>query len=252
MLVLGLAGETTALVACGAIIGGAVFGAVGFAFGVIASLFWHHAFHAADVVFLVVGGNLVLNLGMLPRFAASINWRDAAPYMIGATFGLPVGLWALYSLDIRFVRLIAGVVVATYCLFALLSYRFKPAGMARNVPPQADWAIGAIGGVIGGLCGLGPLVPGVWYGLRGLGKEQQRSLSQPFGLYVQSLMLLWFMLQGQPSAQAVSAFAIATPLMLATSCAGLYLFNRVHVATFQTVVAALALVGGSFLAVRSW
>jgi uncharacterized membrane protein YfcA len=252
MVVLGLAAGTAALVAGGAIVGGTVFGAVGFAFGVVASLFWHHAFPAADVVFLIVGGNLVLNLGMLPRFAASINWRQAVPYMVGATLGMPFGLWALYSLDIRVIRIIVGVVIAAYCLFALFSYRFKPAGLARNAPPRADWAIGAIGGVIGGLCGLGPLVPGVWYGLRGLDKERQRALSQPFGLYVQSVMLLWFMFHGQPSSQAVAAFAIAAPLMLATSCGGLYLFNRVHVTTFQMSVASLAMLGGTFLAVHSW
>lgn len=252
MAVLGLAAEAATLVTCGAVIGGAVFGAAGFAFGVVASLFWHHAFPAADVVFLVVGGNLLLNLGMLPRFAATLNWRQAAPYMLGAAGGLPLGLWVLYTADIKFIRMLVGLIVAAYCLFALASYRFKPSGVARNAPPHADWAIGAIGGVIGGLCGLGPLVPGVWFGLRGLDKEQQRALIQPFALFVQGALLVWFLLQGQPSPQAVAAFALAAPLLLATSCAGLYLFNRIHVATFQKAVASLALVGGTFLAIRSW
>lgn len=249
---LGLDATQTMLIVGGAALGGAVFGMIGFAFGVIASLFWHHAFTAADVAFLVVGGALVLNLGMLPRFAAEIDWRRAMPYMVGATAGLPFGLWALYSLDVAVIRIFVGILLACYCLFALSSYRFNPAGIARGAPPRADFLIGAIGGVVGGVCGLGPLIPGVWYGLRGLGKAQQRALSQPLGLYLQGVMLLWFMLQGTPGDTAVAAFALAVPVMLATSCLGLYLFDRIAASTFQKGVALLAMLGGLYLAIRSW
>ncbi len=249
---LGLETTQTVLVLAGAVLGGAVFGMIGFAFGVIASLFWHHAFEGVDVVFLVVGGALVLNLGMLPRFAAEIDWRRATPYLIGATAGLPFGLWALYTLDVAIIRVFVGLLLASYCLFALVTYRFNPAGIARHAPRSADYLIGVIGGMVGGVCGLGPLVPGIWYGLRGLGKSEQRALSQPVGLYLQGVMLAWFIWHGSPGSSAVAAFALAVPVMLATSCLGLYLFDRIAVGTFQRAVATMAMLGGAFLAVRSW
>ena len=50
---------------------------MGFAYGILISIFIHHGFAAADVVFIVVAGALVLNVGMLPKFAREIRWRAA-------------------------------------------------------------------------------------------------------------------------------------------------------------------------------
>src|SRR5687768_1930481 len=57
-----------AMLCAGAAVGGAIFGVIGFAYGVLMSIFIHHAFAAPDVVFIVVGGAVVLNLALLPRF----------------------------------------------------------------------------------------------------------------------------------------------------------------------------------------
>ena len=67
-----------ALLCAGAAVGGAIFGVIGFAYGIVISVFIHHGFAARDVVFIVVAGALMLNLGMLPRFAREIRWRAAA------------------------------------------------------------------------------------------------------------------------------------------------------------------------------
>jgi len=93
--VLTLTAMQLALVCAGAAVGGAIFGVIGFAYGVLISLFIHHAFAAPDVVFIVVGGAFILNLFYLPRFWREIRWRgdvvgqteqqDAAPFAVCVT-----------------------------------------------------------------------------------------------------------------------------------------------------------------------
>ena len=76
--------QQIALLGAGAALGGLTFGVMGFAYGVVISVFLHHAFAAPDVVFIVVGGALILNLGPLPRFWREIRWVAALPCIAGA------------------------------------------------------------------------------------------------------------------------------------------------------------------------
>ena len=238
------------LLCAGAALGGAIFGMVGFAYGVVMSVFIHHGFAAADVVFIVVGGALVLNLGMLPRFWRELDWRAASPYLAGATVGLPLGLWLLTQLEARTIRAFVAVLIIAYGLFALRQHSRQPIRIAGAHGHAADGGIGFTGGVIGGVSGLGPLVPGVWFGLRGLDKLRQRALAQPFGMYVQGFMGSWLLATSTVSRHAIEGLAIATPVMLAAGWLGLRGFDRLSTAHFQRSVVVLAIVGATVLLAR--
>ena len=236
-----------ALLCAGAALGGAIFGVVGFAYGVVISVFIHHGFAAADVVFIVVGGALLLNLGLLPRFWREIRWREALPYLAGATLGLPIGLWLLAQLDPRTIRAFVAALIILYGVFALRQHSRAPLRFRAAHGRALDGAIGFSGGVIGGVSGLGPLVPGVWFGLRGLAKVEQRSLAQPFGLYVQGFMAAWLLASGAVSRGALEGLAIATPVMLTAAYLGVRVFDRLSTAVFQRSVVVLAILGAAVL-----
>lgn len=239
-----------ALLAAGAAAGGAIFGVIGFAYGIVISVFIHHGFAAADVVFIVVGGALVLNIGMLPKFAREIRWKAAMPYLVGATLGLPLGLWLLATLDPRTIRIFVGALVVAYGLFALRQQSREPFRIAGVHGKALDVGIGVVGGVIGGVSGLGPLVPGIWFGLRGFNKVEQRALTTPFGLWVQGVMVAWLLAGGFVSRAALEGLAVATPIMLAASYLGLRLFDRLSTSTFQRAVVFLAIAGAVVLVLR--
>lgn len=239
-----------ALLAAGAAAGGAIFGVIGFAYGIVISVFIHHGFAAADVVFIVVGGALALNVGMLPKFAREIRWRAALPYLAGATFGLPLGLWLLATLDPRTIRTFVGALVIAYGLFALRQQSRAPFRIAGAHGHALDTAIGFVGGVIGGVSGLGPLVPGVWYGLRGFNKVEQRALTTPYGLWVQGLMVAWLLAGGFVSRAAIEGLAVATPIMLVAAYLGLRVFDRLSTSLFQRSVVILAIIGAAVLVFR--
>ena len=239
-----------ALLCAGAALGGAIFGVAGFAYGVVVSVFIHHGFAAADVVFIVVGGALALNVGLLPRFWREIRLRDALPYLAGATFGLPIGLWLLGQLDARAIRAFVAVLIICYGLFALRQHSRAPLRFTAAHGRAVDGAVGLVGGVIGGVSGLGPLVPGVWFGLRGLTKMEQRSLAQPVGLYMQGFMVFWLLAGGSVGRTAIEGLAIATPVMLGAAYLGLRVFDRLSTAVFQRSVVVLAIVGAGVLLAR--
>ena len=167
------------LLGLGAAFGGAIFGMIGFAYGILISIFIHHGFAAADVVFIVVGGAMVLNLGVLPRFWKELRWRAALPYILGAALGLPVGFYLLRQLDPRAIRAFVGLLVIAYGLFALRQQSRQPFRFTGTHGHAVDGSIGFTGGVIGGISGLGPLVPGVWFVVNILAASQE-ALSRRF------------------------------------------------------------------------
>lgn len=230
--------------------GGLAFGVTGFAYGVVSTLFLHHAFEPRDVVFLAVSGGLILNLVMLPKFWSEIDMRRAAPYLLGATAGVPLGLAVLQRMHAPTLRLVTCAVVITYCLFALLRHGGKPLAFSRRVGLAADTGIGLAGGFIGGVAGLGPLLPSMWYGLRGMSKTESRGLTQPFGLYVQGMMTLWFLATSAKQPSALAPVAMAIPLMLAGGWVGLRIFDRISVDTFRLSIVWLSLAGSVILLVR--
>jgi hypothetical protein len=239
-----------ALLCLGAAIGGAIFGLMGFAYGVIISIFIHHAFAAPDVVFIIVGGSLIMNLALLPRFWREIRWRNAAPYLLGAAPGLPLGLWLLANLDPQAIRIFVGVLIVAYGLYALRQQSREPLRFTAAGGRAVDGLVGFAGGVIGGVSGLAPIVPAVWSGLRGMSKIEQRSLVQPFGLVVFGAMAIILLATGTVSWHAIEGLAAATPVMLIAAYLGLRGFERLSTALFQRSVVALAIAGAMVLLAR--
>lgn len=235
------------LLGAAAVVGGVIFGVAGFAFGVIASLFLHHGFATSDVIFIVVAGGLVLNLGLLPRFWSDLDFLRSLPFLTGATLGLPIGLILLYALPPPSIRLIAAVLIIGYCLFALRQRTREPLRLSVRSGRAADTAIGFAGGMVGGICGLGPLIPSIWYGLRGMSKTEQRALTQPFALYVQGLMVGWFLFRGHVSDSATQSIALASPVMLLAAWLGVRLFDAISTIGFQRMIIGLSLIGGVLL-----
>ncbi len=239
-----------ALLGTGAALGGLIFGMMGFAYGVVVSLFIHHGFAAADVVFIVVGGALVLNLGLLPRFSRELRWRAAAPSLAGAAFGLPLGLWLLATLDAGTIRIVVALVIIGYGLLALRRHALAPLRFEPGTVRTADGLVGFAGGVVGGICGLGPVVPAIWFGLRGLEKMEQRALAQCYGLCVQGAMAAWLVGSHAVSRDALQGLLLAIPVMLAGAWLGVRGFERLGTPMFRQGVVLLAIAGAAVLLAR--
>jgi uncharacterized membrane protein YfcA len=233
-----------------AFVGGIVFGVTGFAFGIVASVLLHYAFAPKDVIFVLVSGGFVLNLGSLPKYFREVQIARALPYMLGATVGMPLGLALLAVIDARLLRLGVGVLIVAYCGFALHRHRRAAIHLHGRVARTVNVGIGFVGGICGGVAGLGPLIPGVWYGLQGLGKVEQRALAQPFGLYVQGFTMVALIVSGAAGITAVASVLVITPVLLIASAIGMRALDRISLLGFQRLVLGGCLAGGTLLIAR--
>jgi uncharacterized membrane protein YfcA len=236
-----------------ALLGGLIFGVLGFAYGVIASLFLHHAYNPSEVVFLVVAGALALNLLLLPKLWRQITWRQSLPYLSGGLAGIPFGLLLLNQLPGPVIKMGVAGLILVYCGFAW----WMQSSSRITLPPYAysspvAFLVGLAGGVVGGVSGLGPLIPSLWFGLLRLDKNAQRGLSQPFGILVQSAMIVLLVGSGRVTTGAVLSLVIALPILGLAVYSGFRVFQAMAVERFRQAVVVAAMLGASVLFMRQF
>ena len=86
---------TLAIVVAGALVAGFTTGFAGFGTGLVASGLWFHALPAAMVPPLVALASVAAQLVGLVTVRKAFDWPRAAPYLLGGTIGVPLGITAL-------------------------------------------------------------------------------------------------------------------------------------------------------------
>jgi uncharacterized membrane protein YfcA len=241
-----------AVLAAGSGLGSVVFGISGFAFALTASVIWLQWLPPAEVVPLAVICPIVLNVVTLPRVWRNVSWRALTPLALGATVGVPLGVYAVARLEPQHLRLAIGVVLIGYSAFALVRTRLPVLRLPGRVAPLADGSAGLVGGVLGGIAGLSAVLPSLWIGMRGYGRDTQRALLQSYGFYSQGLTLVVFGGIVGLAPHTGRALLVCLPIAIAGSLVGLRLFNRLSHDGFRRAVLAIVLSGGIGLVARGF
>ena len=91
-------------------------------------------------------------------------------------------------------------------------------------------------------------LPVIWCELRGLPKEQQRGLVQPYILAMQAFAIALLLAQpGAISRDVLVVAAAALPATIAGTFIGMALFGRVDSRKFRLVVLVLILISGGLM-----
>jgi len=207
-----------------AFLGGLTSGLSGFAMGLVVSGIWLHMIAPDQNALLIVLCGLVTQSSGLWKVRREINWRMAAPFIIGSAIGVPGGTALLTAVDAGVLRLSIGVLLVVFSLYSLLRPALKP--LPHNVP--AEFGVGIANGVIGGLTGLGGIAVTIWSQLRGGSKDAQRAIFQPV---------------------LFSTFVVTAIALVVGIWAGLKLYGRLNDAMFRKVILSLLLVSGLSLIV---
>lgn len=160
-----------------------------------------------------------------------IEFGAAARLIVGAIFGIPLGLWLLTRVDEQIVKGVLAVVILAFAGFSLANPRQWHLGNDR-------WglAFGWIAGILGGAYNThGP--PLVIFGfLREWSARQFRATLQGYFLLAGSMVLAAHWYNGLWTQSVVRHYVIGLPLTLLAAVLGFFLNRRIPPHRFQRMI----------------
>src|SRR5262249_51741129 len=144
-----------------------------------------------------------------------IVWSGLLVFVIGASVGLPLGVYLLlHCRPVLYVHIVGGllVVYATWMIFR------RPV-VVRRQHPLFDAVAGFLGGITGGAAAFPGAFVTIWCSFKGWSKERQRGVYQPFILIVQMVAIGFLAVAGQSHRSFdFSGFFYLPAMLLGSSC----------------------------------
>ena len=230
------------LLCFGVFVGAFVSGLAGFAFSAVAGVFVLHVRTPTEAVPLMMACSIVVQGVSLGILRNRMIWQDSLAFVVGGVLGIPPALYLLQRVETGIFRVGFGIFLTAYAAYML----FRPAValLQQAQSRRRDAMVGFAGGFVGGLTAMPGALPTIWCDLRGLPKNQQRGLVQPFIAMMQLAALLLMMSRGVIPADMVTDFMISLPPLLAGTAAGIVMFGRVNELVFRRVILIILLVAG--------
>jgi uncharacterized membrane protein YfcA len=153
-----------------------VAGLSGFAFGLIAASLWLYILTPLQTATLIIAFGLLVQGYSVWKLRHAIDWKRLWPFLIGAAFGVPIGVTVLTWASPIHVRVGVGIFLIFYSFYALFRPAIKPITTGGVF---ADAGVGLLNGILAGVTGLAGILVTIWCGLRGWPKDQQRLATVP-------------------------------------------------------------------------
>lgn len=237
------------LMVLGVFAGAVVSGFTGFAFSAVAGAVLLHMLPPAEAVPLMMICSVLVQSICLVSLRRHVQWRASFALVAGGLLGLPPALYVLLHADPALFRIGFGVFLAAYAAYML--FRPKLRGEAQTSHGQArapgalqQAAIGFAGGLVGGVTAMPGAVPTIWCDLRGIGKDRQRGMVQPYITAMQVAALALLFLQRSLPEALVDDLLVSAPPLAAGALLGLALFGKVSDALFRRVLLSVLLLSG--------
>ncbi len=230
------------LVAGGVFAGALVSGFTGFAFSGVAGAVLLHVLPPAEAVPLMMACSILVQGYCLFSLRRQIDWRGALPLIFGGVMGLPPALYALLHADAGVLRAGFGCLLVAYAAYMLL----RPA-KRRFAGPERRWQkvlVGFLGGLVGGVTAMPGAVVTVWYDLRGVPKDGQRAVLQPYIAVLQVAALALLAARSELPQPLAAELVLALAPLAAGAFAGVALFRRAGEGLFRRATLSLLLVSG--------
>jgi len=226
----------------GVFAGALVSGFCGFAFSAVAGAVLLHILPPSEAVPLMMSCSVLVQSVCLYKLRRQIEWRASAPMVLGGLAALPPALYALLHADPTALRVGFGGLLAAYAGYMLLSPRARAFAGAGS--PWQKAAVGFLGGLVGGVTAMPGAVATVWCDLRGVPKDGQRLLVQPYIAALQVAALALLAARSELPQNVLTELAVALGPLAVGALAGLALFGRVSDRLFRRAMLSILLVSG--------
>jgi uncharacterized protein len=240
-----------AMLSTAVFLGGVVSGFSGFAFSAAAGAILLHVFEPIAAIPLMMFCSIASQAMSLVKVYRFIRWREVAPLLIGGMAGAAVAVPFMASIHPHLFRIAFGVFLASYALYMLtrhLLIRRPLTPAAADTSGPTLFAVGFTAGAVGSLTAMPGAVMVVWCELRGLSKENQRALVQPFIIAIQIFAIGLYCLQ--PRAIGFDLFrhlALALPAVALGTFIGMSMFSKVNDRIFRCSTLVIILASGCLM-----
>ena len=196
----------------GILVAGAVSGATGVALPLIAAPVFLMVYAPVEAVALTALCSITGQLFSIALLRRAIVFELRPRLMVAGLLGVPLGSTLLTKLSLSMVHVSLGALIVLGGIWGL----FQPAARDPRPAGHADeLLVGLTGGLTAGLAGASAVIPALWCAWRGLGKEQQRAIMQPFILLMQVASITSLTARGSLSGSLLNDYVIIVlPLLI--------------------------------------
>jgi uncharacterized protein len=215
----------------------------GFAFSAICgAMLFHLVENPIGVVQTMIICSIAIQIFSVATLKNAIDPKHLARFLAGGIVGLPIGVYLLtHVTGSIYMKCIGGFLI---CYGAYMLVR-KPVLRAYYRRSAGDYIAGFLGGITGGFAAFPGAFVTIWCGFKGLPKDQQRGVYQPFILIMQVLALgVLFFVQSRGPSQIDPLMATYIPAALLGTWCGIAIFRRLTEVQFAWSVNLLLVVSG--------
>jgi len=179
------------------------------------------------------------------KIRESIRWTPLWPMLAAGIVTVPLGVWLLRHVNPSSYVVGLGLFLTIYGCYVVM--RRENRVLRGNA--WVDAAVGALGGITGGLAGFPGAFVTIWCSMRGWDKLRQRATYQPYILVMQivTIACLWWQ---APARASVAQDFTFVPFALLGAIGGLAVFQRLTNRQFHGAVSILLVVSGVGLLAR--
>ena len=225
---------------------GMVSGTTGMAFPLIAGPIFLLVYTPPKAVALTAMCSLTGQCFSIALLRRSIDYEIRLPLIAAGLVGVPLGTALLNKCDHHAVRVTLGGLIVISALWGLLQKSLQtPLPCSR----LSQILVGLSGGLTGGLVGASSVVPAIWYAIRGLSKQQQRAITQPYIMGMQMASLLSLLFFGAFDRLLARQYVYFLLPLLAGVAIGVACFRAVSSSAMTRLVMSVVAVSGIALLV---
>ncbi|MBS0224394.1 MAG: sulfite exporter TauE/SafE family protein [Proteobacteria bacterium] len=230
------------------LVAGLMRGFAGFGSAMLMAPIFAILFGSAEMVVTIVAIELVVSLQLFPQVRRRADWKTLAPMSIAACIAMPLGVWALASVDKGTIVTAVSAVIVVFVLLMWSGWKYRG---GRST--AATVAVGAASGAMMATTSVGG-PPVLLYLLSGNDPpDVNRANIVTYCFLTQFLLIVIVLASGVAGWEALARAVVLFPLMIAGAWLGGRLFHGLaSERLYRNVALGILLATGTFGLLRSF
>lgn len=202
------------------LVAGLMRGFAGFGSAMLMAPIFAILFGSAEMVVTIVAIELVVSLQLFPQVRTSADWKTLGPMSVAACIAMPLGVWALASVDKGTIVTAVSAVIVTFVVLMWSGWKYRG---GRSAP--ATLTVGALSGAMMATTSVGG-PPVLLYLLSGDDSPQvNRANIVTYYFLTQFLLIVIVLASGVAGWDALARAVVLFPMMIAGAHLGGRLFH---------------------------